>query len=48
MPTSTTRSRQSAVTPEDLRELTFVSDPQINPQGDRILFTQANRGKERL
>lgn len=44
MPTSTTRSRQSAVTPEDLQELTFVSDPQINPQGDRILFTHKRIG----
>ena len=44
MPTTATRTRATAVTPEDLHELTFVSDPQISPDGDRVMFTRKRIG----
>ena len=46
MPTTATRTKRTAVTPEDLHELTFVSDPQISPDGERVLFTHKRIGKK--
>ncbi|MCH2149311.1 MAG: S9 family peptidase [Phycisphaerales bacterium] len=40
MPSAAAKSKRKAITPEDLHELTFVSDPQINPAGDQVLFTR--------
>ena len=33
------RSKRSLVTPESLNDLVFVSDPQVSPDGSRVLFT---------
>tara|TARA_B100001059_G_scaffold6349_1_gene5280 strand:+ start:6698 stop:8749 length:2052 start_codon:yes stop_codon:yes gene_type:complete len=44
MPATTKRSKARPVQPEDLNELTFVSDPQINPDGSTILFTHKTIG----
>lgn len=42
---ASTRSKRSLVTPEDLHDLVFVSDPQISPDGSRILFTHKTIGE---
>ncbi len=43
---STRSKKKTPVTPEDLNELTFVSDPQISPEGGRVLFTRKQIGKK--
>ncbi|MDG2201376.1 MAG: S9 family peptidase [Phycisphaerales bacterium] len=37
-------TRRKPVTPEDLKELVFVSDPQVSPDGSRVLFTRKTIG----
>ena len=39
-------TRRKPVTPEDLKELVFVSDPQVNPDGSRVLFTRKTIGEK--
>ncbi len=40
------RSNQRPFTPEDLQKFIFLGDPQISPDGSRILFTRKHAGEK--
>ncbi len=40
------RSKQRPFTPEDLLKFRFLGDPQISPDGSRILFTRKHAGEK--
>lgn len=40
------RTNQRPFTPEDLQKFIFLGDPQISPDGSRILFTRKHAGKK--